>query len=399
MSVAVMPFAPESASADDERLAESLTQGVTAGIERARASAVVSHGLVVAKYKGKPIDQRAVGQDLNLRYLFEGEISRQKDADVVMARLIETATGTTVWSGRLTAATSSGDSDKSELAAQLSNRLRAALYDAEQKRVARLPMPGASAMETVLHAGRLWDQDPTPKGLLAAHRLYEEALRQDSNSLEAVIGLFWTGALQIELEAEPPEQTVRELNDLSNRAIVLTRDDPRVWRMRSYALLMQGQWQGALDANAEALRIDPYRNDVVGDQGWLLLLTGQPAEALPVLGRAIALDPRSPRVDNLLRWQCSAHLNLGQYDEAIAACEKSLVLEEYSWTYLFLLGALAQKGDMAKAEVAKTRLLKLEPDISIARVKAPRDLANPLYQQQREATLYAGLRKMGIPER
>jgi class 3 adenylate cyclase/TolB-like protein/tetratricopeptide (TPR) repeat protein len=398
MSVAVMPFTPASASADDELLAERLTQDVTAGIERARRALVVSHGLVAAKYKGKPTDPREVGRDLNVRYVFEGEVSRQKDADAVMARLIETATGTTVWNGRLAAPASSGSPDKSELVAQLSNRLRDALYDAEAKRVTRLPMSGASAMETVLRAGRLWDQNPTPKGTLAAHKLYEEALRQDPNSLEAVIGLYWTDALQIEDEAEPPENTVRELNELSKRAIALNRDDSRVWDMRSYALLVQGQWQGALEANAEALRIDPYSNRVVSNQGWLLLLTGRPAEALPVLERAIALDPRSRGVHDLLRYQCSAYLNLGQYDEAIAACEKSLVLEEDSWSYLFLLGALAQKGDMAKAEVTKARLLKLEPDISIARVRAPREFANPLYQQQREAHLYAGLRKVGIPE-
>jgi adenylate cyclase len=401
MSVAVMPFTPASNSAEDELLAERLTQDVTAtaGIVRARRSAlVVSHGLVVAKYKGKPTDPRAVGRDLNVRYLFEGEVSRQKDADAVMARLIETAMGTTVWSGRLAAPTSSGDPDKSELVALLANRLRDALYDAEEKRVARLPISGASAMETVLHADRLWDQDPTPKGTLAAHKLYEEALRQDSSSLEAVIGLYWTGADQIDMEAEPPEQTVRELNDLSTRAISLDRDDPRVWQMRSYALLLQGQWQGALDANAEALRIDPYSSRVVGGQGFLLLMTGRPAEALPVLDRALALDPRSPKLPSYLQYQCSAHLNLGQYDEAIAACEKALALDGNWFQYLFLLGALAEKGDMAKAEVAKARLLKLKPDISIARLKAARLWANPLYQQQREANLYAGLRKMGIPE-
>jgi class 3 adenylate cyclase/TolB-like protein/Tfp pilus assembly protein PilF len=398
LSVAVMPFTPASNSADDEQLAERLTQGVTAGIERARRAPVVSHGLVVAKYHGKPTDPRAVGRDLNVRYVIEGEVSRQKDADAVMARLIETATGTTVWSGRLAAPTSSGDADKSELVAQVSNRLRGSLYDAEEKRVARLPMPGASAMETVLHADRLRDQDPSPKGVLAAHKLYQEALRQDPNSLEAVLGLYWTGADEIEMEADPPEQTVRELNDLSKRAIALGRDDPRSWQMRSYALLLQGQWQSALEANAEALRIDPYHNRSVGYQGWLLLLTGRPAEALPVLDRAIALDPRSPDVPTNLQYQCSAHLNLGEYDEAIAACEKALVLEEDWPKYLFLLAALALKGDMAKAEVAKAQLLKLEPNMSIARFKAPREFANPLYQQQREANLYAGLRKMGIPE-
>src|SRR4029077_11862142 len=114
---------PASTSADDDLPAERLTQDVTAGIERAQRSALVaSYGLVAAKYKGKPTDPRAVGRDLNVRYLFEGEVSRQKETDVVMARLIETAMGTTVWSARLAAPTSAGDSGKSELVAQLSNR-------------------------------------------------------------------------------------------------------------------------------------------------------------------------------------------------------------------------------------------------------------------------------------
>ena len=94
--------------------------------------------------------------------------------------------------------------------------------------------------------------------------------------------------------------------------------------------------------------------------------------ALSVLDRAIALDPRSQDADNYLQLQCSAHLNLGQHDEAITVREKALVLEENWLKYLFLLGALAQKGDMAKAEVAKAQLLKLKPDISIARLKARR---------------------------
>jgi tetratricopeptide (TPR) repeat protein len=110
------------------------------------------------------------------------------------------------------------------------------------------------------------------------------------------------------------------------------------------------------------------------------------------------LGPRSSYVSLNLQLQCSAHLNLGEYDEAIATCEKALALEENWLKYLFLLGALAQKGDMAKAEVVKAHLLKLKPDVSIALLKAARLWANPLYQQQREAHLYAGLRKAGIPE-
>jgi tetratricopeptide (TPR) repeat protein len=120
---------------------------------------------------------------------------------------------------------------------------------------------------------------------------------------------------------------------------------------------------------------------------------------LPVLDRAIELYPTGPSVHIYLQLQCSAHLNLGRYDQAIAACEKGLALNDHWLKYLFLLGASAQKGDMARAEAAKAELLKRKPDVSIARLKSETPFwSNPLYQQQREAHLYAGLRKAGIPK-
>jgi len=64
-----------------------------------------------------------------------------------------------------------------------------------------------------------------------------------------------------------------------------------------------GRTIAALEANAIALKIDPYNNGIVGNQGLLLLLTGRPEEALPVLDRAIALDSRSDEVNaNCVPW-------------------------------------------------------------------------------------------------
>jgi len=397
MSVAVMPFTPASNGADDELLAERLTQDVTAGIERARQSAlVVSHGLVVAKYKGKPTDPRAVGRYLNVRYLVEGDVRDENGEAVVMARLVETTNGTSVWSIRLGPAAAgrvSGD-----LVPQLSNGLRAALYDAEQKRVARLPVAGANAMELVLQAHRLLDQDSSPKGKLAARKLYEEALHRDQDCVPALLGLLWlTEQQSIENPGPDQQELVKRMDDLSKRALALDRDDPRVWSWRTDALLAKGQWDGAFEANAAALKIDPYNNRIVFDQALLLLLTGRPEEALPVLDRANALDPRD-NPGTILQLQCSANLNLGRYDAAIAACERGLGLDDDWFKYVLLLGACAQKGDMAKVEAVKRELLKRQPEITIARLKAPRLWANPAYQQQREAHLYAGLRKAGIPE-
>jgi hypothetical protein len=50
---------------------------------------------------------------------------------------------------------------------------------------------------------------------------------------------------------------VKELNDVSKRAVRADRHDPNSWQLRDLALESQWQWEGALEANTEALRIDP----------------------------------------------------------------------------------------------------------------------------------------------
>jgi tetratricopeptide (TPR) repeat protein len=284
-----------------------------------------------------------------------------------------------------------------EIAAKVANRLQQALYDAERKRVASLPREGANAMELVLHAGALWKEDQSPKGRLAARKLYQEALGHDS-SVPAMDGII--GTIEDELEHDPraaQERLVKEMDDLSIRAVQADRNDPRVWMDRAGALGWQERWDAALEASTEAMRIDPYRDITLGTRAWFLILGGRAEEALPVLDRAIALGPQRSE-PWFIYGQCEAHISLGHYDDAIAAREKYLALEDDLYPHVFLIAAYAQKDDMAKAAEEKAAALKRDPDVSIARLKALRLWRNPVFVQQLEAHLFPGLRKAGIPE-
>ena len=124
---------------------------------------------------------------------------------------------------------------------------------------------------------------------------------------------------------------------------------------------------------------------------------GRPDEALLWMDKASAVDPDATGLAILMR--CRAYQALGRYDDAIAACEKSVVGEDYWIPHAYLVAAYAQKGETAKAEAEKMILLKQQPGMTIADLKALRLSNEPAYLQQTETHLYAGLRKAGIPER
>ena len=102
-----------------------------------------------------------------------------------------------------------------------------------------------------------------------------------------------------------------------------------------------------------------------------------------------------------MRQKCKAYSYLGQYEKAIPTCEKAAILKEMLSPYLYLTADFAQLGEMDKAASAKTRLLKLDPGFSIARFKpgAAAIAPNPVWLQQAETSVIAGLRKAGIPEK
>src|SRR5207247_391878 len=53
-----------------------------------------------AAYKGKPIDLRQLGRELDVRYVVEGSIRRRADHIRVTAQLVDATTGVTLWTDR-----------------------------------------------------------------------------------------------------------------------------------------------------------------------------------------------------------------------------------------------------------------------------------------------------------
>ena len=396
-SVAILPFATPGGGAADAQLADSLTRDLTIAFGRIRVVRVVSHALA-STYKGKAIDARLVGRELNVRYLVEGGVRSSGEGFIADIQLIDTGTATRAWSNRLKVERGSAEQDPGALVTPLTQQLRTALFAAERRRIGSQSAIRPDAMELVLRANNVWDQETDPlKGALEARKLYDEALRLDPNLVWALLGRGWTLQAELYLGGASRDRLVQELDALSMRAVVLDPDDPMAWALRADALAWQWRWEAALEANSKEHSLDPTRARPIVQRAWIMNLLGKPAEALPLVDRALTLDPLD--VGRALWLRCRSYLALGRYKEAIGACEKAGTSSDNWAVHLFLVAAYGHEGEVAKAEAAKAALLRRRPGFSIADLNQGELSNEPAWLEQSETHLFAGLRKAGIPER
>ena len=134
MSVAVLPFGTLGTMVADDRLGETVSRDLAAGIARSvRSAKVVSDGRV-SGYKDKAVDARSAGRELNVRYLVVGDIRPVGDRTVVNIQLVETAGATQVWSDRQELPQQRGPADENELVSSLTLRLTDVFKRAERRR-------------------------------------------------------------------------------------------------------------------------------------------------------------------------------------------------------------------------------------------------------------------------
>ena len=401
-SVAILPFSAPAGSPADEQFAEALTKDLTMAIGHGRM-VVVSHSLA-ATYKGKAIDARAVGRELNVRYLLQGEVRHAGERIVVGVQLIDTGNARQLWSDHLDVDPARATQDAGGPLTQLAVRVRGAVSDEEWRRASGPLPPGASPMDLALHAYAAYVNDPCTvaadcvRAMLEARNAFDQILRLDPKLVLAMVGRANTLDDQIFLDFHADhDRLVHELDDVTNRAVSADSDDRGAWQYRASALMWQWRWQAALEANTKAAGLDPTSAIALWQQAKILLYTGRPAEALDAVDKAIVLLPGRPTGALLAR--CRAYQALGRYDEAIADCERYVAQEEYWLGHAYLVAAYAQKGESAKAEAEKIILLRWQPSLTIEDLKALRLSNDPGYLQQTETHLYAGLRKAGIPEK
>ena len=75
LSIVVLPFANLSGDPEQEYFADGVTESLTTDLSRIRGSFVIGRHTAFT-YKGKAVDLKQIGRELNVRYVLEGSVQR-----------------------------------------------------------------------------------------------------------------------------------------------------------------------------------------------------------------------------------------------------------------------------------------------------------------------------------
>ncbi len=161
-SIMVLPLAAPSDDVALGSFADSLTADITRALADSMRDVHVVAPTVAAAYKGKLADERAIGRDVNVHYLVEGDVQRSGDEIVVTTRLVDAATAKQLGSERRALASSRLAQDRQLLLVRLIFASRDMFDNAERRRIGSASSPPATAQDMVARAQWLSERFEAP---------------------------------------------------------------------------------------------------------------------------------------------------------------------------------------------------------------------------------------------
>jgi TolB-like protein len=134
----VLPFANIGGDPKQEYFVDGVTESLTTDLSRIRASFVIGRNTAFT-YRGKAVDLKQIGRDLNVRYVLEGSVQRSGNRMRINVQLIDSESGNHLWAERFDKPLASLFDMQDEIVARLANALNAQLDAAEARRSEQAP--------------------------------------------------------------------------------------------------------------------------------------------------------------------------------------------------------------------------------------------------------------------
>jgi len=396
--IAVLPFENLSGDPEQEYFADGIAGDIIWALSRSNLLSVIGRGTSF-QYRGKSVDARAVGRELNVRYVLDGTVRRAGDKVRVTVELVEAESGLKIWAERY-------DRDLTDIFA-VQDEVTTMVTSAVSDEVTTAAALGASArrpseigawdltMKALWHIYRFDQQD-----IVAARAVCQQALARYGDNAFAHSLIAVTHVIDALYGWIPsPKDGLMAAAQAAQAAVTMDPNEEYAQAALGIVLAFSGRPEHALDCFDHAIRLNPNFVNAIAGKGIALSNAGSENSkaAIDYLQQAIRLSPRDGALCFWLGQAGFAEFWRHRYDQAIEYGKAARQANaNYPSSYRLLAASYGMTGQQDKAREAVTALLRLQPGASVS---AMREILASFTAHEDELEVYfEGLAKAGLPE-
>jgi len=354
-SLAILPFANASHSADADYLSDGITDSLIGNLSSVRGLKVKSKN-AVRKYKGGDVDAGQAGRELDVGAVLTGRVMQQGDLLSIRADLIDARDNSEIWGENFDRKPSEILSVQQDITARIAEKLR--LNGEEKQQLAKRETANPEAYQLYLkglYYTSRFTKDDTDRGL----EYFRQSIAADPNYARAYQGLadyygviddIFVPALDAWPKAKAAALKAVELDDQlaeSHEALA------------SVLFWHEYDWPGAEKEFRRAIELNPNLAGAHTLYGWYLSCLGHPEKGIAEGRKAQALDPLAPEPSHVL----SQDLYLNRrYPEAVKQARNALDVDpKYLMAHIQLALIYVAQGKSHEAVAAAQSAREDEP--------------------------------------
>jgi TolB-like protein len=323
----VLPFANISGDPAQDYLVDALTDELTTSLARIPGNFVIARNTAFT-YKGKPVDTKAIGKDLGVRYVLEGSVQPTGNQVRVNAQLIDADSGAHLWADQFDTPRADLLQMQDEIVIHLARAMEIRLTEAEAARLKRTPAANPDAEDLALRCQAALDKAGwLGKEADAGYPLCEQAASVDPNNVRALWILANKFQQQVNMgTSADPKADLTRADELVSQALALDPTAAEAHSVKGWILFDQGRFAEAIAEQERALILNPAEVGTMQGLGWDYLFLGQYEKGLELFDKAIRLSPRDPALQFMYFGKSWTNYGLKQYDQAIDWARRAIAI-------------------------------------------------------------------------
>jgi len=398
LSMVVLPFANLGGGEEHEYFVDGVTESLTTDLSRIRGAFVIGRNTAFT-YKGKAVDLKQIGRELNVRYVLEGSVQRGGNRMRVNVQLIDAESGAHLWAERFDKPLADLFDMQDEIVARLANALSAQLVTAEARRAEQSPTPGS--LDLCFQGQAQLNKGVTPDNVAHAFDFFKRALIADPDNVDALVGSALANTVAaVATSFVDRAAALAAAEESLTRALALVPDHARAHAALGILCVYTGRATIGVAECEYALTLDQNLAHAHGSLGICKVAAGRAEETEAHVVEALRLSPRDIMAYIWTSYAGVANNFLSRWDEATVWFKRSIEANRsYAISHFMVGSAFAQLGRLEEARSSVRVGLALNPNFSVSSARAAWAAMSEAarYAKQLEPILH-GMGLAGVPE-